>query len=256
MSVPLPPRDRARLETLFDRAADLPTTERAAFVARECGTNAPLRDELARLLAGLADADDRLMPIVGAPLAPGTTVGAYRLLERVGHGGMGEVYAAEQRTPVVRRVALKVIKLGMDSAEILARFEAERQALARMTHPNIAQVFDGGTMPDGRPWFVMEFVAGDPITEYCDRGRLTTRERLEVFLGVCAGVEHAHMKGVIHRDLKPSNLLVMRQDGQAVAKIIDFGVARAVSGRLADRTLHTVLGQVIGTPRVHESRAG
>ena len=152
MTPPLGPDDRVRLETLFDRAADLPTAERAAFVARECGQNVPLRNELARLLAGLAGADARLTFAPTGPLAPGTTIGAYRLLERVGQGGMGEVYAAEQRTPVVRRVALKVIKLGMDSAEIVARFEAERQAMARMTHENIAQVYDGGTMADGRPY--------------------------------------------------------------------------------------------------------
>ena len=244
MTAPLSPSDRERLETLFDRAADLPDPERAAFVARECRGNAGLQKELARLLRGLTD-ELQLEP--GASLGAGTVIGAYKLLERIGEGGMGEVYAAEQLSPVVRRVALKVIKRGMDSAQVVARFEAERQALARMTHPNIAQVYDGGTTDDGRPYFVMEFVAGDAITAYCDRHKLATRDRLELFLGICAGVQHAHVKGIIHRDLKPSNLLVMQQDGAAVSKVIDFGVARATTGRLAEHTLHTMLGQVIGT---------
>ncbi|HEX5052250.1 MAG TPA: bifunctional serine/threonine-protein kinase/formylglycine-generating enzyme family protein [Planctomycetota bacterium] len=243
----LSPEDRLRLETLFERATVLPSADRANFVARECGGNGALRRELVRLLGGF-DGDDVLSRVAaGQALAPGTRIGAYKLLERIGEGGMGEVYAAEQLEPVVRRVALKVIKRGMDSAQVVARFEAERQALARMAHPNIAQVYDGGTTADARPFFVMEFVAGVPITDYCDRHRLTTPRRLELFLGVCAGAQHAHVKGLIHRDLKPSNVLVMEQDGNAVAKIIDFGVARATTGRLADRTLHTMLGQIIGT---------
>jgi len=247
VSAALSPEERQRLETLFDRAADLPHAEHAGFVARECGSNGALRDQLSRMLAGLSG-QDVLGALQPAP-APrtGTRIGPYKLLEKIGEGGMGDVYAAEQREPVVRRVALKVIKLGMDSAQVVARFEAERQALARMAHPNVAQVFDGGSTDDGRPYFVMELVAGEPITEYCDRRKLSTRARLELVLAVCEGVQHAHQKGLIHRDLKPSNLLVMPQDGRAVPKIIDFGIARATTGRLAERTLHTMAGQIVGT---------
>jgi serine/threonine protein kinase len=243
----LSPEDRERLESLFERAAELPAAEHAAFVERECGGDAALRAELSHLLAGLEGEDilGRIQP--GAPSRAGARIGPYALLERIGQGGMGEVYAAQQLEPVIRRVALKVIKPGMDSAQIVARFEAERQALARMTHPNIAQVYDGGTTPDGRPYFVMELVDGEPVTEYCDRHKLSTRERLELFVEICTGVQHAHQKGIIHRDLKPSNLLVMRQDGRAVPKIIDFGVARATTGRLAESSLHTLVGQLVGT---------
>ncbi|HET7294414.1 MAG TPA: tetratricopeptide repeat protein [Vicinamibacteria bacterium] len=172
----------------------------------------------------------------------------YRLLQRVGEGGMGEVWLAEQTEPVRRQVALKVIKVGMDSAQVVARFEAERQALALMDHPGIATVFDGGTTPEGRPFFAMELVRGEPITTYCDRHRLTTRQRLELFMLVCEGVQHAHQKGIIHRDLKPSNLLVTIQDERPVPKIIDFGVAKATAQHLTERTLFTELGALIGTP--------
>ncbi|MFO1055024.1 MAG: bifunctional serine/threonine-protein kinase/formylglycine-generating enzyme family protein [Planctomycetota bacterium] len=247
MTGSLSPADRERLETLFERAADLSAAERADFLAKECGANGALRDELGRLLAGFERRDVLARSEPGAPLPMGTRIGAYRLLERIGEGGMGEVYAAEQLEPVSRRVALKVIKRGMDSAQVVTRFEAERQALARMVHPHIAQVYDGGTTGDGRPYFVMELVAGEPIGDYCDRHRLATRARLELFLDICAGVQHAHLKGIIHRDLKPSNLLVTEQDGRAVGKIIDFGVARAVTGRLAEHTLQTMLGQIVGT---------
>jgi serine/threonine protein kinase/formylglycine-generating enzyme required for sulfatase activity len=241
------PDERGRLEALFDRAADLPEVERSAFVERECGANVALGDELRRLLAGLAG-DDVLEQLQDeAPSRAGTTIGPYRLLERVGLGGMGEVYAAEQTLPVVRRVALKLIRPGMGSAEIVARFQAERQALARMNHPHVAQVLDAGTADDGRPYFVMEFVAGQPITEHADLRTLSTSERLELFLAVCDGVQHAHQKGVIHRDLKPSNLLVTDENGSAIPKVIDFGVARATTGKLAGHTMHTLVGQVVGT---------
>lgn len=247
MTAPLSPNDREKLEALFDRAADLPASEHRAFVAAECPDNPALARELERLLAAL-DMDSILSPRdVGPGLAPGTRLGAYELLERIGQGGMGEVYAARQHSPIVRRVAIKLIKRGMDSDRVVARFLAERQALARMGHPNIAQVHDGGTTEDGRPYFVMELVAGEPITHYCDRHRLTTRRRLELFVGICAGVQHAHLRGIIHRDLKPSNLLVTEQDGEAVGKVIDFGVARATTGRLAEDSLQTMLGQVVGT---------
>jgi len=176
------------------------------------------------------------------------TIGPYRLLQCVGEGGMGEVWLAEQTHPVRRQVALKVIKAGMDTAQVVTRFEAERQALALMDHPAIATVFDGGSTPEGRPYFVMEYVKGEPITTYCDRQRLTMRERLELFTQVCEGVQHAHQKGVIHRDLKPSNVLVTIQDDHPVPKIIDFGVAKATAHHLTERTLFTELGVLIGTP--------
>ncbi len=154
------------------------------------------------------------------------SVGPYRILERIGGGGMGEVYRAEQRSPIRRQVALKFIKLGMDSKAVLARFEAERQALALMDHPHIAKVFDAGTDDTGRPYFVMEYVKGKPITDYADRNHLTIRERLELFEQVCQAIQHAHHKGVIHRDLKPGNVLVSTQDDRPFAKVIDFGIAR------------------------------
>jgi eukaryotic-like serine/threonine-protein kinase len=174
--------------------------------------------------------------------------GRYHLLQRLGEGGMGEVWLAEQTEPVRRQVALKVIKAGMDSAQVVARFEAERQALALMDHPAIATIFDGGTTPQGRPYFAMEYAKGEPITAYCDRHRLSTSERLELFMQVCEGVQHAHQKGIIHRDLKPSNVLVTIQDDRPVPKIIDFGVAKATAQHLTERSLFTELGVLIGTP--------
>src|SRR5438876_1053355 len=176
------------------------------------------------------------------------TIGPYRLLQRLGEGGMGEVWLAEQIRPVHRQVALKIIKAGMDTAQVVARFEAERQALALMSHPAIAQVFDGGATPHGRPFFGMEYVRGESITAYCDRHRLTTRERIDLFQDVCDGVQHAHQKGIIHRDLKPSNILVTVRDDRPVPKIIDFGVAKATTQSLTERTLYTELGALIGTP--------
>ena len=185
--------------------------------------------------------------------APGSTsptlaFGPYRLLQKLGEGGMGEVWLAEQTRPVRRQVALKIIKAGMDTADVVARFEAERQALALMDHPAIATVFDGGSTPEGRPYFAMEYVKGEPLTTYCDRQRLGTKDRLELFIQVCEGVQHAHQKGIIHRDLKPSNVLVMIQDDHTVPKIIDFGVAKATAQHLTERSLFTELGVLIGTP--------
>ena len=179
---------------------------------------------------------------------PPRTIGPYRLLQLVGEGGMGEVWLAEQTHPVRRKVALKVIKAGMDTAQVVTRFEAERQALALMDHPAIATVYDGGSTPEGRPYFAMEYVKGEAITTYCDRQRLTTQARLELFVQVCEGVQHAHQKGVIHRDLKPSNVLVTIQGDRPVPKIIDFGVAKATAQHLTERTLYTELGVMIGTP--------
>ncbi|QDU68199.1 bifunctional serine/threonine-protein kinase/formylglycine-generating enzyme family protein [Engelhardtia mirabilis] len=247
MTPRLSPAERQRLETLFERLADLAPSERAAFIDRECPGNDALRRELEWLLAGLESEDLLGRAQVALASRIGTEVGPYRLVEKLGEGGMGEVYAAEQSDPVVRRVALKVIKPGMDSAQVIARFESERQALARMTHPNIAMVLDAGATTEGLPYFVMELVEGQPINEHCDRQRLSMRERLELFLAICDGVQHAHQKGIIHRDLKPSNLLVTQQNGPAVPKIIDFGVARATTGRLSARTLFTTVGQVVGT---------
>jgi serine/threonine protein kinase len=178
----------------------------------------------------------------------GAMIGRYKILQPLGEGGCGVVYMAEQEEPVRRRVALKVIKLGMDTKQVVARFEAERQALALMDHPNIAKVLDGGATESGRPYFVMELVRGVKITEYADDKKLTTRQRLELFIAVCQAVQHAHHKGIIHRDLKPSNILVTERDGAAVPKVIDFGIAKATDQRLTDSTLFTAVEQFIGTP--------
>src|SRR5262249_36051095 len=200
-------------------------------------------DESASALDSVATAD--------APPSsehPGTVIGPYKLLEQIGEGGMGTVWMAEQRAPVKRVVALKVIKAGMDSRQVLARFGAERQALALMDHPNIAKVLDAGATDQGRPYFVMELVKGVPITRYCDEKHLTPRERLELFIPVCQAAQHAHQKGIIHRDLKPSNVVVGLYDGQPIPKIIDFGVAKAAGPRLTEATLFTGFGTIIGTP--------
>jgi serine/threonine protein kinase len=179
---------------------------------------------------------------------PGTVIGPYKLLEQIGEGGFGVVFMAEQQQPVRRKVALKVLKPGMDTRQVVARFKAERQALALMDHPNIAHVFDGGETASGRPYFVMELVRGIPINQFCDANRLTLRQRLELFVAVCQAVQHAHQKGIIHRDLKPSNMLVTLHDGTPVVKVIDFGVAKALGQELTDKTLFTGFTQMIGTP--------
>ncbi|MFC1635810.1 serine/threonine protein kinase, partial [Planctomycetota bacterium] len=179
---------------------------------------------------------------------PGARIGRYKLLRVLGEGGMGVVYLAQQDKPVRRQVALKVIKPGMDSKRVMARFEAEEQALALMEHPHVARVYDAGLTGSGRPYFVMEYVKGIPITEHCDEHKLTVEERLRLFLHVCEAVQHAHQKGIIHRDLKPSNILVSIEGNEAVPRIIDFGVARAVSQQLTEKTLYTEQGQLIGTP--------
>jgi serine/threonine protein kinase len=179
---------------------------------------------------------------------PGDTIDRYKLMEQVGEGGFGVVYVAEQKEPVKRRVALKIIKLGMDTKAVVARFEAERQALAMMEHPNIAKVLDAGTTAQGRPYFVMELVRGIRITDYCDQANLSTRQRLELFIQVCQAIQHAHQKGIIHRDIKPSNILVILHDGVPVPKVIDFGIAKATEGRLTEATVYTQLHQFIGTP--------
>src|SRR5262245_44688059 len=192
----------------------------------------------------------RLAPTTDQPplVRPGIQIGPYKRREQIGEGGMGVVYEAEQERPVRRKVALKVIKLGMDTAQVVTRFESERQALALMNHPCIARVFDAGSTADGRPYFAMECVRGVPITTYCQTRQLGTRARLELFIRVCEGVQHAHQKGIIHRDIKPSNVLVRDEDGRHVPKIIDFGIAKATAQRLTEKTLFTETGQLIGTP--------
>ncbi len=231
--------------------------ERAAFLDQACAGDAALRQRIDRLLARHEQTGEFLEPPLPrlalpedspAGERPGAMVGPYRLMEEIGEGGMGLVYVAEQQHPVRRKVALKLIKPGMDSRQVVARFEQERQALALMDHPNIAKVLDGGVTPDGRPYFVMELVKGVPITRFCDDNRLSLRERLGLFIGVCSAVQHAHQKGVIHRDLKPSNVMVTSHDGTPVPKVIDFGVAKAVGQRLTDKTLYTGFTQLVGTP--------
>jgi len=179
---------------------------------------------------------------------PGTTIGHYELLELIGEGGMGLVYLAEQKEPIQRRVALKIVKLGMDTMQVVARFRTEQQTLAMLAYPNIAQVFDAGTTESGRPYFVMEHVTGTSITKYCDEHKLNIEERLELFKQVCEGVHHAHQKGIIHRDIKPSNILVSVHGNRAVPKIIDFGVAKAVTEPVTSTTSFTRQGQLLGTP--------
>jgi serine/threonine protein kinase/Flp pilus assembly protein TadD len=231
--------------------------ERERYLAEACGGDKSLRADVESLLA--ADAGARgfleapaaaLMATVDVPMTerPGTVIGPYKLLEQIGEGGFGVVFMAEQQQPVRRKVALKVLKPGMDTRQVNARFEAERQALALMDHPNIARVLDGGQTSSGRPYFVMDLVKGVPITEYCDQSQLTPRERLELFLSVCQAVQHAHQKGIIHRDIKPSNVLVTMQDGAPLAKIIDFGIAKTLGQQLTDKTLFTGFAQMIGTP--------
>jgi WD40 repeat protein/serine/threonine protein kinase len=229
--------------------------ERAAYLDAACGNNQQLRAEVESLLhahdqpQNLLDLANVAPPLGDQPNAetPGTIIGPYKLLEQIGEGGMGSVFMAEQSQPVRRMVALKVIQPGMDTRQIVARFEAERQALALMEHPNIAKVHDAGTTEDGRPYFVMELVEGIPITKYCDEHQLTLKERLELLIPVCHAVQHAHQKGIIHRDLKPSNVLVARYDDRPVPKIIDFGVAKATGPKLTEQTMFTHFGQLVGT---------
>jgi eukaryotic-like serine/threonine-protein kinase len=237
---------------LFEAALSLDPEQRSAFLDRAC-TDSSLRQEVEELLHADAAAGSFLRdPVSGLRAADNghasqATIGPYTLLEMIGQGGMGEVWLAEQRQPVRRRVAIKLIKVGMDTKEVVARFGSERQALALMDHPAIAKVFDAGSTPEGRPYFVMEYVPGLPITEYCDKHKLAIRQRLELFTRVCDGVQHAHQKAIIHRDLKPSNILVSEVDGKPSPRIIDFGVAKAIAQKLSDRTMYTQVGMVIGT---------
>ena len=253
---------RQRLEAVFHAATECESpAERERYLSETCAGEPELRREVDTLLKS-AEAADRVFqagqaacrgaePVPAAVLTenPGDRIDRYKLLQRIGEGGCGVVYMAEQEEPVRRRVALKVIKLGMDTKSVIARFEAERQALALMDHPNIAKVLDGGATETGRPYFVMELVRGVKITEYCDQHSLSTRERLDLFIKVCQAIQHAHQKGIIHRDIKPSNILVTLHDGVPVPKVIDFGIAKATTDqRLTDKTLFTALELFIGTP--------
>ena len=265
------------LDYIYVTARDLPAQDRSAYLNQSCQDDPALRVRIEQMLAVadhaeafVADPPDdepfahlpgitsaiTANPAMAAPPRDivGQTIGRYRITERIGEGGFGEVYQAEQLQPVRRQVAFKIIKLGMDTKQVVARFEAERQALAMMDHPNIAKVHDAGTtdtgsaLSRGRPYFVMEWVRGVRITEYCDQARLTTRERIQVVIQVCQAIQHVHQKGIIHRDIKPSNILVTDQDGVPLPKVIDFGIAKAMLGPLTDATLVTQLHQFIGTP--------
>lgn len=249
--------EHEKLKEILAEAASKATAEaRAAYLSAACQGDMGLRGQVEALLAAheQAQADDFLeQPVIRPeqqPIGegPGTVIGRYRLLEEIGEGGFGLVFMAEQTEPVHRKVALKIVKAGMDTREVIARFEAERQALALMDHPNIARVLDAGATETGRPYFVMELVKGIPVTNYCDQQRLATTERLQLFIKVCGAVQHAHQKGIIHRDLKPTNILVTLVDGEPVPKVIDFGVAKALGQKLTEKTLFTAFQQMIGTP--------
>ncbi len=274
MENPSSPSDRAAV--IFDQARQLAEAARETYLQAACKDDPELRtliDDLliahvkqgeflakptharpqvaAEELAAAEKAGQATTELPASALsAPASTqIGRYKLLQRIGEGGFGEVWMAEQREPIKRRVALKIIKPGMDSRQVIARFEAERQALAMMDHPNIARVLDAGVTDAGRPYFVMELVRGVPITEHADAGNLDPQARLELFTQVCHAVQHAHQKGIIHRDLKPSNVLVTVTDGKPVPKVIDFGIAKATGGELTDKTLFTEFRQFIGTPQ-------
>ncbi|MFZ0429825.1 MAG: WD40 repeat domain-containing serine/threonine protein kinase, partial [Acidobacteriota bacterium] len=234
---------------IFEACLGQDPEERLPFIARACAGNPDLELRVRRLLEAHSRAEERtlVVPLPGIP-EPFGEIGPYRLLTVLGEGGMGLVYEAEQLYPVRRRVALKLIRWGMGSRQVVTRFEAERQALAMMDHANIARVLDAGSTGDGRPFFVMELVPGVPLTTFCDRERLSIRQRLELFITLAQAVQHAHQKGIIHRDLKPSNVMVARQDGEAVLKVIDFGIAKAVGTLPGHQTFVTQLGTALGTP--------
>ncbi|PAY16774.1 hypothetical protein CKO51_24855 [Rhodopirellula sp. SM50] len=254
------PGDPQQVQTIFGEAVQKPEPERAEFLERACGGDSDLRRRVEALIEAHEHSgsflDSPPKDLAGTnptiahsmPEQAGSLIGPFKLLQQIGEGGMGSVYMAEQIEPVERRVALKIIKPGMDTKAVIARFEAERQALAMMDHPGIAKVLDVGTTNSGRPYFVMELVRGVPITQYCDEHHLTPRQRLELFLPVCHAVQHAHQKGIIHRDIKPSNVLVAEYDDKPVPKIIDFGLAKAMEKRLTTKTMFTEFGQVVGTP--------
>jgi len=250
--------DRRDEEEIFHAAIARPREQRLGYLREACDGDTKLLAHIQAMLQSY-DAQDNFLE--SQPLAqnvtlndsdlkeaPGTVIGRYKLLEQIGEGGMAVVYMAEQEQPIRRKVALKIIKLGMDTQQVIARFEAERQALALMDHPNIAKVLDAGATETGRPYFVMELVTGVSITEYCDKNSLCTKERLALFIQVCNAVQHAHQKGIVHRDLKPTNILVIQREGRAVPKVIDFGIAKATKQRLTEKTLFTRYAHIIGTP--------
>jgi serine/threonine protein kinase/tetratricopeptide (TPR) repeat protein len=248
----------SREEAIFAGALQLPVSKQRDYVLAACGDDATMVDQILALLQAHKDggplgesaavASTQLLPPPPAGERKGDKIGRYQILQLLGQGGYGSVYMAEQEEPVRRRVALKLIKLGMDTEQVIARFEAERQALSMMEHPNIARVLDAGATDTGRPFFVMELVRGIKITDYCDQNQLSTAKRLELFGQVCRAIQHAHQKGIIHRDIKPSNILVTLHDGVPVPKVIDFGIAKAIHQRLTDKTVFTELQQFIGTP--------
>jgi len=244
-------------EVIFNEARNIESPEaRGRYLDEACGGNAALRDRLQALMRVYEQDRSFLKPLSATKATgdsavqegPGSVIGPYKLLEQIGEGGFGVVFMAEQQRPVRRKVALKVLKPGMDTRQVVARFEAERQALALMEHQNISRVLDAGETATGRPFFVMELVRGVPITNFCDGNHLPVRERLRLFLDVCQAVQHAHQKGIIHRDVKPTNILVTLHDGTPVAKVIDFGIAKAMGQQLTDKTLFTGFAQMIGTP--------
>jgi serine/threonine protein kinase len=246
-------------EKIFYTAIELKSpAQRQAYLKQVCRDDANLLARIQALLA-VHDSKESVLEVTAASLnlsineehlseGPGSTIGRYKLLEKIGEGGMAVVYMAEQTEPIRRKVALKIIKLGMDTKQVIARFEAERQALAILDHPNIAKVLDAGATETGRPYFVMDLVKGISITEYCDQNNLSTKERLELFIQVCNAIQHAHQKGIIHRDIKPSNIMVTMHDGKAAIKVIDFGIAKAINQRLTEKTLFTRYAHIIGTP--------
>jgi serine/threonine protein kinase len=264
------PNHGSRVRELFLAALERPEAERGAFVSAQCGTDEKLKQHIRALLAehqtegnfldtpavarsdkprsGAGTQRSRSTVVLPPDTAPGERIGRYKLLQQIGEGGCGVVYMAEQEEPVRRRVALKIIKLGMDTKGVIARFEAERQALAMMDHPNIARVLDAGATETGRPYFVMELVRGIKITEYADQNNLSTDDRLKLFNQVCNAIQHAHQKGIIHRDIKPSNILVTLHDVVPVPKVIDCGIAKAIEQKLTDKTLFSQFQAFIGTP--------
>lgn len=265
-----PKQNQPSAEDLFAQAVALPAHQRESFIAQRCRDDASIEKELRWLLQShdKNEADpfilDRPLPLTPFPPASSTeaqafakiaekagdTIGRYKLLEKIGEGGMGVVYMAEQIEDVRRRVALKIIKLGMDTRRVIARFEAERQAMAMFDHPSITKVFDAGATSTGRPFFVMELVRGTDIVEYAESNQLDLKQKMKLFLQVCGAVQHAHQKGIIHRDLKPSNILVTMHDGDPIAKVIDFGIAKAIGqGRLTEKTLFTPYSAMVGTPQ-------
>ncbi len=250
--------DPGQVKSIFLSVVDQPVDQRNHYLDQACKDNHPLRQRIEALLVAHLG-EDRLFDEPDVALVipdilpdlkegPGSVIGRYKLLEKIGEGGMAVVYMAQQERPIRRKVALKIIKVGMDTRQVIARFEAERQALALMDHPHTAKVLDAGATETGRPYFVMELVRGGTITEYCDRNKLSTKARLDLFIQVCQAVQHAHQKGIIHRDIKPSNVMVTQRNGSPIPKVIDFGIAKATNQRLTEKTLFTRYAQIIGTP--------